>query len=85
MLWQTSTPYNGVKLPLPLVDRSKQQIEQKIRKKVESLKDVKGIKHVTVRLSASARVPVLRIAAKDWQSILPSAFLSQFFDFAEKL
>lgn len=44
--------YDGVKLPLPLVDRSKQQIEQKIRKKVESLKEVKGIKHVTVRLSA---------------------------------
>jgi divalent metal cation (Fe/Co/Zn/Cd) transporter len=39
-------------LPLPLVDRSPQQIEQKIRRKVEAIKDVKGIRHVTVRLSA---------------------------------
>lgn len=39
-------------LPLPLVDRSPQQIEQRIRRKVEALKDVKGIRHVTVRLSA---------------------------------
>jgi divalent metal cation (Fe/Co/Zn/Cd) transporter len=39
-------------LPFPLVDRSPQQIEQKIRKKVEAVKDVKGIRHVTVRLSA---------------------------------
>jgi divalent metal cation (Fe/Co/Zn/Cd) transporter len=44
--------YDGVKLPLPLVDRSQRQIEQRIRKKVEALKDVKGIRHVTVRLSA---------------------------------
>jgi divalent metal cation (Fe/Co/Zn/Cd) transporter len=39
-------------LPLPLVDRSPQQIERRIRKKVEAIKDVKGIRHVTVRLSA---------------------------------
>lgn len=39
-------------LPLPLVDRSSQQIEQRIRRKVESIKDVRGIRHVTVRLSA---------------------------------
>jgi len=39
-------------VPLPLVDRSAQDIEQKIRRKVESLKDVKGIRHVTVRLGA---------------------------------
>lgn len=38
--------------PLPLVDRSAQQIEEKIRRKVEALKDVKGIRHVTVRMSA---------------------------------
>ena len=39
-------------LPLPLVDRSPQQIEQRIRREVEKLGDVKGIRHVTVRLSA---------------------------------
>jgi divalent metal cation (Fe/Co/Zn/Cd) transporter len=39
-------------LPLPLVDRSSQQIEQRIRRKVEAIKDVRGIRHVTVRLSA---------------------------------
>lgn len=39
-------------LPLPLVDRSPQQIERRIRRKVEALKDVKRIRHVTVRLSA---------------------------------
>lgn len=39
-------------MPLPLVDRSPQQIEQRIRRKVEAIKDVKGIRHVTVRLSA---------------------------------
>lgn len=39
-------------MPLPLVDRSSQQIEQNIRRKVEAMKDVKGIRHVTVRLSA---------------------------------
>ena len=39
-------------MPLPLVDRSPQQIEQRIRKKVEAIKEVKGIRHVTVRLSA---------------------------------
>jgi divalent metal cation (Fe/Co/Zn/Cd) transporter len=39
-------------LPFPLVDRSPHQIEQKIRRKVEAIKDVKGIRHVTVRLSA---------------------------------
>lgn len=38
-------------LPFPLVDRSPEQIEQKIRRKVEAIKDVKGIRHVTVRLS----------------------------------
>jgi divalent metal cation (Fe/Co/Zn/Cd) transporter len=40
------------RLPLPLVDRSPQQIEQRIRRKVEAIKDVRGIRHVTVRLSA---------------------------------
>jgi len=39
-------------LPLPLVDRSPHQIERRIRRKVEAIKDVKGIRHVTVRLSA---------------------------------
>lgn len=39
-------------MPLPLVDRSPQQIEQRIRRRVEAIKDVKGIRHVTVRLSA---------------------------------
>jgi divalent metal cation (Fe/Co/Zn/Cd) transporter len=39
-------------LPLPMVDRSPQQIEQRIRRKVEAMKDVKGIRHITVRLSA---------------------------------
>ena len=39
-------------MPLPLVDRSPQQIEQRIRRKVEAIKDLKGIRHVTVRLSA---------------------------------
>jgi divalent metal cation (Fe/Co/Zn/Cd) transporter len=38
-------------LPFPLVDRSPEQIERKIRRKVEAIKDVKGIRHVTVRLS----------------------------------
>lgn len=38
-------------LPLPLVDRSPEQIAQKIRRKVEAIKDVKGIRHVTVRFS----------------------------------
>jgi divalent metal cation (Fe/Co/Zn/Cd) transporter len=39
-------------LPLPIVDRSSQEIEQRIRRKVEGIKEVKGIRHVTVRLSA---------------------------------
>jgi divalent metal cation (Fe/Co/Zn/Cd) transporter len=39
-------------LPLPIVDRSSAEIEQRIRRKVEGIKDVKGIRHVTVRLSA---------------------------------
>jgi divalent metal cation (Fe/Co/Zn/Cd) transporter len=39
-------------LPLPLVDRSPHQIEQRIRRKIEAIKDVRGIRHVTVRLSA---------------------------------
>jgi divalent metal cation (Fe/Co/Zn/Cd) transporter len=39
-------------VPLPIVDRSAQEIEWKIRRKVESLEDVKGIRHVTVRLGA---------------------------------
>ena len=39
-------------LPLPIVDRSPEQIEQRIIRKVEGIKEVKGIRHVTVRLSA---------------------------------
>jgi divalent metal cation (Fe/Co/Zn/Cd) transporter len=39
-------------LPLPIVDRSPAQIEQRIKRKVAGLKDVKGIRHITVRLSA---------------------------------
>ena len=38
-------------LPFPMVDRSSEQIARKIRRKVEAIKDVKGIRHVTVRLS----------------------------------
>jgi divalent metal cation (Fe/Co/Zn/Cd) transporter len=38
-------------LPLPLVERSRKEIAESIRRKVEAIKDVKGIRHVTVRLS----------------------------------
>lgn len=38
-------------LPFPLVDRSPRQIEQRIRRKVEAIKGVKGIRHITVRFS----------------------------------
>jgi divalent metal cation (Fe/Co/Zn/Cd) transporter len=38
-------------LPLPLVERSREEIAETIRRKVEAIKDVKGIRHVTVRLS----------------------------------
>jgi divalent metal cation (Fe/Co/Zn/Cd) transporter len=40
------------KLPLPLVERSAKEIEERIRRKVGAVKDVKGIRHVTVRFSA---------------------------------
>jgi divalent metal cation (Fe/Co/Zn/Cd) transporter len=39
-------------LPLPLVERSREEIEEKIRRKVGAIKEVKGIRHVTVRFSA---------------------------------
>jgi divalent metal cation (Fe/Co/Zn/Cd) transporter len=39
-------------LTLPTGDRSSKQIEQNIRKKVEAVNAVKGIRHVTIRSSA---------------------------------
>ena len=39
-------------MPLPLIERSAKQIEERIRRKVGAIKDVKGIRHVTVRFSA---------------------------------
>jgi divalent metal cation (Fe/Co/Zn/Cd) transporter len=39
-------------MPLPLIERSAKQIEEKIRRRIKAIKDVKGIRHVTVRLSA---------------------------------
>jgi divalent metal cation (Fe/Co/Zn/Cd) transporter len=38
-------------LPFPLIQRSAQQIEERIRKRIKAIKDVRGIRHVTVRLS----------------------------------
>jgi divalent metal cation (Fe/Co/Zn/Cd) transporter len=38
-------------LPLPLVERSKEEIAKAIRKKVEALRWVKGIRHLDVRVS----------------------------------
>ena len=41
----------GVVLPLPLVERSEEEIAQTIRKKVEAIKDVKGYHQLSVRLT----------------------------------
>jgi divalent metal cation (Fe/Co/Zn/Cd) transporter len=38
-------------VPLPLVERSKKEIAEIIRKKVEAVKDVKGVHHLDVRVS----------------------------------
>lgn len=38
-------------MPLPLVERSEEEIAQSIRKKVESMKDVKGYHQLSVRLT----------------------------------
>jgi len=38
-------------LPLPLVERSKEEIAKAIRKKVEAVKSVRGIRHLDVRIS----------------------------------
>jgi divalent metal cation (Fe/Co/Zn/Cd) transporter len=38
-------------LPLPLIERSKQEIERAIRKRVESIRDVKSVSNLDVRVS----------------------------------
>jgi divalent metal cation (Fe/Co/Zn/Cd) transporter len=38
-------------LPLPLVERSKKEITEKIRKKIESVEGVKGVRQIDVRVS----------------------------------
>jgi divalent metal cation (Fe/Co/Zn/Cd) transporter len=38
-------------LPLPLVERSKEEIAKAIRKKVEAINQVRGIRHLDVRIS----------------------------------
>jgi divalent metal cation (Fe/Co/Zn/Cd) transporter len=51
-------------LPLPLVDRSEEEIAQIIKKKVESIKDVKGVRQLNVRVSGK-RVEVDMLALLD--------------------
>ena len=38
-------------MPLPLVDRSKEEIEQIIRRRVEAMKDVRGCRELNIRMS----------------------------------
>ena len=38
-------------MPLPLVERSKEEIAKAIRKKVEAINRVRGIRHLDVRIS----------------------------------
>lgn len=42
-------------MPLPLVERSEEEIAQTIRKKVEAIKGVRGCRHLDVRLSGKRR------------------------------
>jgi divalent metal cation (Fe/Co/Zn/Cd) transporter len=48
-------------LPLPLIERSEREIAERIRKKVEAMKEVKGVRQPAVRVSSKRIDVVIRV------------------------
>ena len=57
-------------MPLPLIERSEREIAEKIRKKVEAMKEVKGVRQPIVRVSGKridVVIPVLLDSNLGWE------------------